>query len=304
MVLKEKIAIAGATGNLGERIVNQLINNKAFVIAILRKETDGEKIKKIKSLGAEIIITDFKNLEALVQSLKGIWCLISALSGLHEVILERQSFLLNAAISAQIPRFIPSDFSIDFTGIPEGKNRNLDLRKKFHLILNNSKISSTSIFNGAFSEMLKGQMPLILYKIKKVLYFQNPDQKMDFTSIDNVAEFTSKVALEKETPRYMRISGDEKSAREIAEIATEVSGEKFGLLYGGSLKFLDLLIKILKTIMPQKRKLYPIWQGMQYFRNMFDGSGKLENLENERYPEIKWKKVKDILEEKFKKIDL
>ena len=37
-----------------------------------------------------------------------------------------------AAVDAGVPRFIPSDFAIDFTKIPEGGNRNLDLRREFH----------------------------------------------------------------------------------------------------------------------------------------------------------------------------
>jgi len=40
---------------------------------------------------------------------------VSALAGLRDVIVETQAALLDAAIKARVPRFIPSDFSIDFT---------------------------------------------------------------------------------------------------------------------------------------------------------------------------------------------
>ncbi|MEJ5166808.1 MAG: NmrA family NAD(P)-binding protein [Thermoanaerobaculia bacterium] len=298
---KKKVLLAGATGNLGGRILKELIKRKVPVIALVRKETPKEKISKLKLQGAEVLFTDFQDAKALGLSLKAVSTVISALSGLYDVIIERQANLLDASVIAGVEKFIPSDFSIDFTKFPEGQNRNLDLRRKFHILLDNAPLFSTSIFNGAFMEMLKGQMPLILYKIGKVLYFGNPDQKMDFTSIDNVAEFTVRAALDPKTPRYLRISGDELSAREIAKLATEISGKKFGLFYGGSLKMLSIFIKILKTLNPAKNKLYPAWQGMQYFKNMFEGKCKLEPLDNSRYPEIKWKKVEDILKEKFSK---
>lgn len=300
MVLeKEKVLVAGATGNLGGKIVKELIKKGVSVIALVRKETQKDKINNLKLLGAEIVTTDFSSASLLSSSLKGVSCVVSALSGLYDVILEKQSILLDAAVIAGVPRFIPSDFSIDFTKFPEGKNRNLDLRRKFHILLDNAPISSTSIFNGAFADMLLKEMPLILYKIRRILYFQNPDQKMDFTTIDNTAEFTSRAALDPKTPRYLRISGNEISARELAEILSFVSGKKFRLLYGGNLKMLSFYIKLTKAFMPAKDKLYPIWQGMQYFRDMFEGKAKLEPLDNNRYPEIKWTKVKDLLRRKL-----
>jgi len=75
------------------------------------------------------------------------------------VIVETQTVLLDAAIQADVPRFIPSDYSIDFTKFPPGENRNLDLRRDFHKRLDKTSISATTIFNGAFADMLTGQMP-------------------------------------------------------------------------------------------------------------------------------------------------
>jgi hypothetical protein len=56
---------------------------------------------------------------------------VSALNGLHDVIIGRQSRLLEAAVLARVPRFIPSDFSADFTKTQLGQNRNFDLRREF-----------------------------------------------------------------------------------------------------------------------------------------------------------------------------
>jgi hypothetical protein len=110
-------------------------------------------------------------------------CVVSALQGLRDVIVEAQTVLLDAAIKADVPRFIPSDYSIDFTKFPPGENRNLDLRRDFHKRLDKTPISATTIFNGAFADMLTGQMPLILFELKRVLYWGDADQRMDFTTI-------------------------------------------------------------------------------------------------------------------------
>jgi len=211
------------------------------------------------------------------------------------VIVEAQRALLDAAIKAGVPRFIPSDFSIGFTQFPPGENRNLDLRREFHKRLDKASIRATTIFNGAFTEMLRGQMPLILFKRKRVLYWGDADQRMDFTTIDDTAAFTASAALDPSTPRFLRIAGDQISARELAAVASEVTGKEFRLFRAGGLGMLGMLIKVARTVAPGEKELYPAWQGMQYLRNMFDGRAKLAPLNNDRYPDIEWTTVRDVL---------
>jgi nucleoside-diphosphate-sugar epimerase len=220
---------------------------------------------------------------------------VSALQGLRDVIVGVQAVLLEASIKASVPRFIPSDYSIDFTGFPPGENRHLDLRRDFHKRLDQASISATTIYNGAFTDMLTRQMPLILFKLKRVLYWGNTDQRMDFTTIDDTAAFTASAALDPSTPRFLRIAGDQLSARELTVVVSEVTGKEFRLFRAGSLRTLDTLIKVARTVAPGEKRLYPPWQGMQYMRNKFDGRANLEPLDNDRYPDISWTKARDVL---------
>ena len=108
-----------------------------------------------------------------------------------------------------------SDYSIDFTKFPPGENRNLDLRRELHERLDKTSISATTIFNGTFADMLTGQMPLVLFKLKRVIYWGDADQRMDFTTRDDRAAFTASAALDPSTPPFLRIAGDQLSAREL-----------------------------------------------------------------------------------------
>jgi len=58
---------------------------------------------------------------------------------------------------------------------------------------------------------------------------------------------------------------------------------------------LGALIGIGRIVTPAEKQLFPAWQGMQYMRNMFDGRAKLEPLDNDRYPNIGWTTVQDVL---------
>jgi len=62
-------------------------------------------------------------------------------------------------------------------------------------------------------------MPLLDFDAKRVSYWENADQRLDFTTMDNTAAFTAAAALDPSAPRILRIAGDQKSARELATVA-------------------------------------------------------------------------------------
>lgn len=292
---KQIIVVAGGTGNLGGRIVSALLDKGAEVRVLVRSTSNLENISHLEKIGAKVIFADMTNEKEIATACSGASCVISALAGLQDVLIDVQKVLLNGAISAGVPRFIPSDYSLDFTKFTDGENRNLDIRRTFHKYLDSTSISATTIFNGAFMDMLTNEIPMIIFKKKLVLYWGNADHKMSFTTIDNTAMFTANVALDSSTPRYLRISGDQISPREIREVMNELSGQKFRLLRTGGLGLLSTIIKIAKKFAPGKTELYPAWQGMQYMRNMVDKRATLNTIDNNRYPGIKWTTVKDLI---------
>ena len=289
------IVVAGATGNLGSRIARTLVERGATVRALVRHGTARDRIERLQEFGAEIASVDLNNASEVTPACAGASCAVSALSGLRDVIVETQTLLLDAVVRAGVPRIIPSDYSIDFTRFPAGENRNLDLRREFHRRLDRASIAATTVFNGAFAELLTGEMPLILFKLKRVLYWGDADQRMDFTAMDDAAAFTASVALDPSTPRFLRIAGNQLSARELTAVVSDVTGRQFRLLRAGGLGTYCQLIKVAHTVAPGERELYPAWQGMQYMCDMFRGHAKLEPLDNDRYPGLRWTTVQDVL---------
>ena len=322
------ITVVGANGDLGLRVCRELLKQNVKVKAVIRNKSKALDLEKLRSQNPEITnpknleihCVDFneeklrsqnpeiinpKNLEIhcvdfndefkLCEVFANSNCVVSTISGLRESIIETQTKILRAVEKSGVKRFIPSDFAVDFRNIEDGSNRNLELRKDFKKILEQSSLQITSILNGVFSDMLVTVMPLILFKIKRVVYFQNPQQKIDFTTINNTAEFTAQVALDDNSPRYLKIACDQLSSQDFVDLLTKLTGKKFKLLNGGNLKMLKFYIALSKFFAPKKNELYPAWQGMQYFYTIFSGSAKMDNLDNERYQNVKWVKVEEIL---------
>ncbi len=293
--LKPAIVLAGATGDLGGRIAKALVLRGANVRALVRYGASLARRAELERLGVVVIEVDFDDATALSAACKGAACVVSALSGLRPVIVDAQTQLLEAAVKAGVPRFIPSDYAADFTRLPEGENRNFDLRREFGRTLGAAPIAATSILNGAFTDMLTGQAPIVLFKLRRVLYWENADQRLDFTSKDDVAGFTAYAALDADAPRTLRIAGDQITARQLAALMTELTGTEFELLRAGSLKRLERLIAFARRFFPQEGEVFPVWQGMQYLRDMFGGRAELFDLANDRYGITTWARARDVL---------
>jgi uncharacterized protein YbjT (DUF2867 family) len=293
---KKVIIVAGGTGKLGQRIVWHLRKQGAEVVALIRQGSNNtETIAFLREQGATIAEVDFNDAAGLSKACAGGTCFVSAVSGLRDVIVDTQMQLLQAAMEAGVPRFIPSDYCIDYTKLPVGSNRNLDLRREFNEQLDKAPIAATSILNGMFTDLLTGQAPVVLFGPKRIMYWGDAGKLLDFTTMEDTAAYTAMAALDPTTPRYLRIAGDVADVMDLKNAATAVTGKSFKLLRMGSLGAFGGLIKVVKTLFPGKDEVFPPWQGMQYMHNMFSGLPKLNPLDNNRYPNLRWTSVRDVL---------
>ncbi|KAF4983712.1 hypothetical protein FZEAL_928 [Fusarium zealandicum] len=289
------IALAGATGTLGRLVAKDLRKKGVSVKALVRPGTAASRTKDLISDGVNITQVDLLDKSALTRELAGATCVVSTLQGLKDVIHVAQGNLLDAAVAVQVSKFIPSDFALDFTKTKPGSNRNLDLRREFHARLDESGIAWTSILNGGFMDLLGGDSPMVNRKKHKVVYIGQPTQLLDFTTIADTAAYTAAVAVDPNpTPRTLRIAGDVVSMNDIAAAASEAEGTQFQVSWMGSVGFMEYMIKVLRLFGGENQTM-PAWQGMQYMTNMFSGAGKLEPLDNERYPELRWTKLGEFL---------
>ena len=292
--MNNTITIAGATGNLGGRIAAALTKQGAHVRALVRPGTDDERLAPLRAAGVEIREVDLENVEELTKALEGTNCVISALQGLREVIVDAQSVLLEAAVAAHVPRFIPSDFSVNYNSLQEGDNRNFDLRREFAAILNQAPIQATSIWNGAFANALTFGGPLLDPKTHTVGFWGDADFRVDYTTMDDTAAFTAAAALDNAAPRDLYIASFQISAPELAQVATQVLDAPFETADKGTLDALSAHNRAERATHPEgETNLYASWQLSQYNYSMFKVV--TPALDNSRYPQLTWTSVEDVL---------
>lgn len=292
--MAEKIVVVGGTGNLGGRISRALSSRGANTVALTRAGAEVKHRKSFEDAGVQLREVDMTSLSDLTAACEGAACVVSALQGLRDVIIDAQSRVLDAAVAAGVPRFIPSDFATDFRTLPKGENRNYDLRREFHDRLEAAPIAPTSIFNGVFGEVLMQKVPYLDFEKKEVGYWENADWRLDFTTMDDAAAYTAAAALDSTTPRVLRIASFSVTPRELAKFTDEVMKTQFQLVRLGSLEDLSERNKRERAAHPEgETEIYPAWQQAQYEHSMF--SRHHEAVDNDRYSHLKWTSLADWL---------
>lgn len=295
MTDRSRVLVVGASGRLGAKIVHELAALGASVRVSHRDSSKAEQVARLRATGAELVSADLADEASLLRACDGVDVVVSSVQGLSDVIILGQTRLLRAAEKAGVVRMIPSDYSVDFFKTSEGHNRNLDLRRTFNLALDGSSLRGTSILCGAFMDLLA--LGAIAPDPKTGIFkvWGDPNQAYDFTSTDDLAKYIAAVALDAEAGRVVRVAGDSKSPSELAAIFTELRGKPVNIEPAGSLGDLDRVIAGMRAADAAPNNIFPVWQQLQYARDMASGRGKLSPIDNARYPSIRPQGVAEFL---------
>jgi uncharacterized protein YbjT (DUF2867 family) len=282
----DHVLVVGGTGKLGLKIVRELAARGAKVRATMRDRSKSEAIEALQSHHAELVTADLDDDASLARACEGIEVVVSAVQGLRKTIVDGQARLMRAAERAGVARMIPSDYSVDFFRTVEGGNRNLDLRRELNRILDGSSVRGVSVLCGAFMDLLAyGAMGPDASGVFRV--WGDEHQPYEFTHTDDVARFVAAVALDRSAPRVVRVMGDAKSPRELAGIFSESrGGAGITIQSAGSLDDLDRTIAKLRDADEAPLDTFPVWQQLQYVRDMASGKARLSPVDNARYPDI------------------
>ena len=291
-----RVLVVGASGRMGSKIVRELVAlGTATVRVTYRASSNPEQVAKLRAAGAELVTADLSDEASLASACAGVDVVVSSLQGARETIVDGQTRLLRAAEKGGVKRMIPSDYSLDFFKTKEGGNRNLDLRREFNRGLDASSVRGTSILCGAFMDLLAvgaiGPDPKTgIYKV-----WGDENQPYDFTLTDDVAKYIAVVALDQDAGRVVRVAGDTKSPRELAAIFAELRGVPVKIERAGSVDDLEGLIGKMRSADEAPANIFPVWQQLQYARDMASGVGRLTPLDNARYPSVRPLGVRDFL---------
>ena len=287
MNTKSTVLVAGATGMLGTKIVAALldkgdINVRAMVRSIDdTNEKNRQKIDAMKAKGATIVEGDAMKPETLLQLCTGVDVVVSAI-GNNEVTVPGQKNLIDAAKQQGVKRFIPSDYSIDYRKLDYGDNYNLDKRKEVFEYLQHSGLEYTLVLNGAFMDSIT-YMPLFDLEHQTFQYWGDGETPMDLTTTDDTAKYVAAAVSDPDLAnKALEVAGETLTAKQLKASYEAATGTHLVEKQLGSIAEMQAAIATKKaSASAVEEYVYD-----QYMYGMLSGKGKLDRIEDDRYPQI------------------
>ncbi|KAH7169814.1 uncharacterized protein B0J16DRAFT_312471 [Fusarium flagelliforme] len=307
------IAIAGGTGKLGRAIVEVLVEQGQHNVVVLAREqqiiSHSFQTKDIE--GAQVIPVDYTDAGKLTATLEAnnIETVISTINSLGDISAEL-SLIQAADKSTCTKRYIPSTWGVKYTEeiasyFPIGQAK-LNIIAALEAT---SNLEYSVIINGYFADY---------YTMPKVRSYQDPlplvvDIANNFAAIPgsgtdlvtfshtfDIAQFVAALVGAPKWDKESYIIGDKVSWNQFVQYAEEAKGVKFTIKNDS----VDDLKEGKITELPSHPYMYsfvpkPMLQGMfaafgrMFAEGVFDL--KPERTLNQAFPEIKPRKIKDLL---------
>ena len=283
--------LVGATGMLGSRIARHLLDGADTRVRLMLRAGAADDAKNkdvLKPLldgGAQVVEGDLTDRASLDRATEGIDVIVSAVQGGPDVIIDGQVALAEAGKRNGVRRILPSDFALDLFKATPGEHMMFDLRRNADEAIAKTGIDSLHILNGAFMEMFKPGAGAIDYDARIVSFWGDGTRPIEITSVEDTARMVARVALDRDVQAgKFAFAGDRVSFREAGEIVAKQTGRPIRPVAFGSEA--DLRAAMAKAD-PQKRVM------LAYLLYMTNGQTALTDLQNDRYPDIRFERFAD-----------
>ncbi|XP_057759738.1 bifunctional pinoresinol-lariciresinol reductase-like [Arachis stenosperma] len=205
-MLKSKVLIVGGTGYIGKRLVKASLDEGHETYVLYRPEigVDIEKVQLLlsfKEQGANLVTASFHDHQSLVNAVKLVDVVISAISGVHirshQILLQLK--LVHAIREAgNIKRFLPSEFGMDPARMEhalEPGRVTFDDKMVVRKAIEEAKIPHTYISANCFAGYFLGglcQLGVIMPSRDSVVFYGDGNVKAITVDEDDIAKYTIK----------------------------------------------------------------------------------------------------------------
>jgi len=276
-------------------IAEALLDKPNTRVRLLVRPESRAKAAALEARGAEVVEGDIgPGGEASLETLcKGADTVISAVQGGPDMIIENQRRLLTAARNQGVRRFIPSDYTIDLFKLDQRDNISSDWRRQFAQIADAEKgnVEVVHLFFGCFMDrpILFGYLGTFDLEHGNAYLWGKTDVPVDMTTYHDGALWTAEAATDDNAlPSRLNLVGDTLSFDQIISTYEQGTGQHLNVINQGSLD--DLNAKVYQVVQANPQAPWMAIPLMQY-RSML--KGKLEPLDNARYPQVKPSTLKE-----------
>ncbi|KAI0556113.1 hypothetical protein F4679DRAFT_18325 [Xylaria curta] len=217
-----KVVLAGATGNLGPAILEQLLK-AGFQVTVLTRQGSTH------DLPASVTVkpVDYDSVESLTAALRDQDAVVSTLGAIG---LSKQLNLVEAAVKASIRRFIPSEFGSDTTSsktaaLPVFQHK-IATQKALAREAANGNISYTAVITGPFFDWALKSGLIINPKQKIIALYDGGERHFSTTTLESIGKAVVGVLRKPEETknRAVYVQDAAPTLKQLEAVAEKVTG--------------------------------------------------------------------------------
>ncbi|KAI8903353.1 hypothetical protein EDD86DRAFT_250446 [Gorgonomyces haynaldii] len=184
-----KIAISGATGNIGLHITNALLKHKNLTVVVLTRPDSLESKKDVfdgfKKEGAVIKTVDLKSEQSVIDALKGTEVLISAIAGDAG---DAEKLVITAAAKAGVKRYYPSEYGVNDLHYKQIEHPIVNKKRAIRDFAVQAGLEVVVVYTGFFAEWALAPVYGFDFEKKTVRVVGDGNQKITFGSLPQLGE--------------------------------------------------------------------------------------------------------------------
>ncbi|KAH7121119.1 hypothetical protein B0J11DRAFT_581878 [Dendryphion nanum] len=282
------VGIAGLTGKFARLIASCLLQQPN--VAIRGYVRDPTKLPSwlVESDAVHIIRGGAFDTSAARVFAKGCDVIICGYLGNNEFMIEGQKVLIDACSMEGVPRYIASDYCLNFTKLEKGQLFPKDPMIEVKKYLESKDVKGVHVLIGAFMDTLfSAYFQIWDGREKSLTFWGNEDSIWESTTYKNAAGFVAAVAVDRTAVGVKKFLGDRRSMREIADLFQSAYGFRPQLKRLGSLDDVFKHMHELKTKYPEEPMRYMAMFYQYYCINGQCYLGEFANLDNSTYSQVK-----------------
>ncbi|KAI0967233.1 NAD(P)-binding protein [Xylaria arbuscula] len=289
------VLVAGATGNIGQKIVASLLRRGHKVRALARSpdKLPAETLSQLESFVKISNYHDIVALEAAVQG--GVDAVICAYNGTPELQVEGQLFLLRAAERAGVLIYVSASWNMDWRKQALGDHESYDPYLCFKRLAElTTRVRPHYIFSGVLAEVLFSAPGRVSFSPqnhgvwdpapegKHAEIWGDLDVKWQWTSEADAAEFAAAIVEQKDAAEggFWTVCSGYDSLPDIARIYEQVRGTAVGVERVGTVE------ELREKAFAGRAASHPttMWDYLGYFYVLYtvDGTWTPGPFDNER----------------------
>lgn len=286
------VVIAGATGNIGQKLIDSFLS-RGHSVRVLARNPSSIPASKRSFLERIITFSTYYDTVALDRACEGVDAVVCAYSGIPELQLEGQLLLLRAAERAGVKRFLSASWNYDWSEMTLGQQESYDPYISFRRQVEiTSDIRPVYIFCGVLAEVLfsfpgHGDFSPANHGVwdpaaKTMEIWGTGDEKWQWTTERDAAEFAAEILQRDDAVDggFWRVCSGSHTLREMASTYAKVKSTQVEVLMKGSVD--ELRARALEARAQGSPRSFWFYIGWFYQLHTVDQTWTLRTLDNDR----------------------